>query len=394
MVIRKAVLTSAIGTLLAFAAPALAQTGSPMIAKVDGIQSTDNPQTDPLNVAGLLAYYHVPGVSVAVIHDFKIEWVKSWGVADVETGAPATDTTLYQAASISKTVAALGSLKAVDKGYFGLDQDINSILKSWKLPKDAAGGGVVVTPRMLMSHVAGLGDSFGFPGYEPGAPLPTNPQILDGRPPSVLGPVRQVRPAMTHYQYSGGGVQIEQLALADATGIPFEKWMQDNVLGPIGMVHSSFDQPLSPEWQKLTARGHDENGKSMGARWHVYPELAAAGLWTTPTDLANFLIEVQKTLAGKSTRVVSKETMRNMITPVGVGSFAVGFDVKQMGDGWYFSHGGANWGFRAYAIAHYSKGYGVVVMTNSDGGSALAREIVARVGRAYDWDGYGLKVDP
>lgn len=367
-------------------APALADPVSDQIARIEGPQSPNRQGTDPLTLQQILERFKVPGVSIAVIHDFKVQWTKSYGLADVETRAPITADTLFQAASMSKPVAAMASLRATQLGKFGLDQDVNTILKSWKLPDSQFSGGLAVTPRMLMSHTSGAGDGFGFPGYEPGAQLPTQQQILDGNKPSVLGAVRLVRPPLTASQYSGGAVQIEQLALMDAAGMPFAKLMHDWVLAPIGMTHSSFEQPLPASMQVNTARAHDPNGKSMGPRWHVYPEQAAAGLWTTAADYALFMIDVQKTLAGRSATVLDRETMQNMVTPVGVGPYAVGFQIVQEGQGWYFKHSGANWGFRSFAIAHVAKGYGVVIMTNGDNGLPVASEIVDRVAAAYSWD--------
>lgn len=351
------------------------------IAAVEGTSGTNGK-----TLAALMADANVPGIGVAVIRDFKVAWTRHWGIADRQTGAPVTDRTLFQAASMSKPVAAMVSLKAVERGYFGLDQDVNTILKSWQLPNDPFPGGGVVTPRMLMSHTSGTGDGYGFPGYEPGAPLPTLPELLDGRKPSPQGPVRLVRPAGMAMQYSGGGVEIQQLALTDAVGRPFAALADDWVLRPIGMLNSSFEQPLPPALQAFTARAHDKQGAAMNVRWHVYPEQAAAGLWTTAADYARFMIEVQLAVAGRSNRVIGQATARNMITPVGVGPFAVGFEVMQIGQGWYFEHGGSNWGFRSEAIAHFSKGYGLVMMANGETGRKLFPEIQARVAAAYAWD--------
>jgi CubicO group peptidase (beta-lactamase class C family) len=191
---------------------------------------------------------------------------------------------------------------------------------------------------------------------------------------------------MTAYHYSGGGVEVEQLALTDSVGAPFAQIMHDWVLEPIGMAMSTFEQPVPTELEHRTARAHDRAGAAMNTRWHVYPEQAAAGLWTTPGDLASLLVEVQRTLAGRSSLVLDQPTIRNMVTPVGVGPFAVGFVVSQKGEGWYFEHGGANWGFQAQVIAHVAKGYGVVIMTNGDNGETVIGEIQERVAKSYGWD--------
>jgi CubicO group peptidase (beta-lactamase class C family) len=178
-----------------------------------------------------------------------------------------------------------------------------------------------------------------------------------------------------------------QLAMSDAFGRPYPELLQELVLRPIGMSRSGYDQPLTPARDRNAARAHSAAGRSMpDGKWHVYPELAAAGLWTTPTDLAKFAIEVQLSLQGKSNKVLSRDLARQMVTPVGVGPYAVGLSIEKRGEGWYFGHGGSNWGFRGDVTAHVSKGYGVAVMTNGDRGGALIEELKARVAAAYNWD--------
>ncbi len=358
-----------------------------LIARIEAPQ-TERPDDElaGMTIAEAAEHLGVPGFSVAVIRDFEIHWAKGYGIADVETGAPVDDETMFQAASISKPIAAMGSLKAVQDGLFGLDDDINDILTSWHLDGGELTADHPVTPRTLLSHTSGLGDAFGFPGYDPDAPLPTPIQIFEGHDLSNVGPIFMERRPWEAYEYSGGGVTVMQQALADARRRPFEDVMQTDVLGPIGMTRSSFVQPISAAHDRNAARAHDGDGASMGAKWHVYPEQAAAGLWTTPSDLARFAIEVQKSVRGESNRVLDRGTAREMITPVGVGNFAIGFSLAKQGEGWYFQHGGANWGFRANVVAHTVKGYGMAVMTNANGGGALGQEILRRVQDAYAWD--------
>jgi CubicO group peptidase (beta-lactamase class C family) len=357
-----------------------------LMARIEGAQSPNRQGLDPLTLQQLMERFHVPGVSVAVIRDFEIHWAKGYGVADVESGARVDADALFQAASISKPVTAMAALRAVQDGRFSLDADINTILKSWKLPAGEFTRRQPVTPRALMSHTSGLGDGFGFPGYHPSAARPTIVEILNGSKPSNVGPVLMEREPFSAAKYSGGGVTLMQLALMDALGKPFPEIMQSLVLGPIGMTHSAFEQPLSPERDRHATRAHSGGGRAMDTKWHVYPELAAAGLWTTPTDLATFAIEIQKASLGRSARVLNQSTVREMLTPVGVGDYAVGLAITKKGEGWYFAHGGSNWGFQCDLLAHRLKGYGVAIMTNSDSGRPVINAIEDRVAAAYGWD--------
>ena len=340
----------------------------------------------------LMETFGVPGVSLAVIHNFAIHWAKGYGVADIETGQITNTETMFQAASISKPVAAMGVLKAAQDGLFDLDDDINDILLSWDLDGQGFTETRDVTPRTLTSHTSGLGDGFGFPGYDPEEPLPTTVQILEGHDLSNVGGVFMEREPLTYYEYSGGGVTLMELALSDAHNRPFVDLMSEEILNPLGMKRSSYAQPISSEHDKNAARAHDREGESRGPKWHVYPEHAAAGLWTTPTDLSLFIIEIQLSAQGNSNRILSQTMVQEMLNPVGVGPFSVGFSVSKHGEGWYFSHSGSNWGFRALTLAHKVKGYGLVIMTNGDRGSEVINEIRKRIEHTYEWDSFDSPV--
>ncbi|HSW31299.1 MAG TPA: serine hydrolase domain-containing protein [Longimicrobiales bacterium] len=357
-----------------------------LIARIEAPQSPRQRELDSLSLAGIMEHFHVPGMSVAVIQDFKVHWVKSYGVADVETGRAVDEGTLFQAASISKPVTAMAALRLAQEGRFSLDDDVNALLKSWKVPTSALTSGGPVSPRSLFSHSSGSDDGFGFPGYDPSAARPTVVQILNGVAPSNTGPVLFARPPYQAMKYSGGGLTIMQLALTDFTGVPFPELLRQKVLGPLGMEGSTYEQPLPDAIAPKAARAHNGAGLSRVAPWHVYPELAAAGLWTTPSDLARFVIEVQKAYRGPAGAVLTQASAREMIAPVGVGAYSVGLSLERRGEGWYFSHGGSNWGFRALIVGHVRNGYGLAVMTNGDNGSSVVAELQARVAAAYGWD--------
>ena len=366
---------------------AAAQPGTePFIAAVEGPQSGRDGELAGLALADAMKKASVPGLSVAVIRDFDVHWVRGYGQADVVSGAPVTPETLFQAASISKPVAAMAVLKAVQEKRFGLDADVNTILTSWKVPASAHTANQPVTLRGLLSHTSGTDDGFGFPGYKPGEPLPSLTQILNGESPSNVGPAVLGRSPLTAFKYSGGGITLTQLLLIDALKRPFPDVLREWVLTPIGMSHSAYEQPLSAARDRHAARAHDRTGSAREAKWHVYPELAAAGLWTTAGDLARFGIELQKSIHGRSNRVLSRATALEMTTPVGVGPYGLGIAISKDGEGWYLQHGGSNWGFQCLLVIHKLKGYGFAAMANSDSGGQLIAEVQQRVAAAYKWD--------
>ncbi len=332
-----------------------------------------------------MEHYHVPGVSVAVLDSGRVAWAKGYGVVDVTTGARVKPETLFQAASISKPVAAMAALRLVEDGLLELDAPVNQYLKSWKLPDTPFSEDKPVTLRHLLTHTGGLTVS-GFPGYSVGDPMATTVEVLDGSGPANTAPIRVDTIPGSLWRYSGGGYTVMQQLLVDVTGKPFPELMAELVLDPVGMPISSYVQPLPPGRVSYAATAHLPDGTPVKGKWHIYPEMAAAGLWTNPTELAQLAMEVQAAFRGESSRVLSQEMTRAQLTP-GLGGYGLGFGVEGEGSAARFSHGGSNHGFRAQFLAFIEGGRGVFVMTNGEQGSALAREIILAVAREYQWPG-------
>jgi CubicO group peptidase (beta-lactamase class C family) len=338
------------------------------------------------SLAERMRHYHVEAVSVAVIKDFRVLWTEARGLAEREAKEPATTSTLFQAGSISKPVAAAGVLRRVEAGELRLDRDVNEYLKSWKLPESALTAKQKVTLERILSHSAGL-TVHGFPGYEAGAPVPTLPQVLDGAPPANTAPVRVDIEPGSRFRYAGGGTTIAQLVMTDTTGKPFPELMKELVLGPAGMNYSTYEQPLPDEKLRLAAAGYYVDGAAVPGKRHTYPEMAAAGLWTTSEDLARFALAIARSLRGDPGSLLSKETAARMTTPLS-GEAGLGFFIQKHGADLYFGHTGSDEGFQAFLLMHRERGYGAAVMANSENGNALASEIVRGIAREDGWAGY------
>jgi CubicO group peptidase (beta-lactamase class C family) len=366
---------------------AAAQSADSLRALIEAPRIPGDTGVAGLSLDSLLARTNTPGISVAVIRDFQVHWARGYGIADVATGRRVDARTRFQAASISKPVTAFAVMRLVQDGRFSLDDDINATLRSWRVPDSEFTRTQKVTWRSLLSHTSGADDGLGFPGYNPDAPRPTLVQILNGERPSNVRSVTFARPPYARFKYSGGGTTIVQLALTDLTQRDFATWMHEMVLAPLGMTNSSYAQPAPDSLHGQLAHAHSIQGRRMGdVPWHVYPEQSAAGLWTTAEDLARFVIEIQRAARGPRGVVLTQAAAREMLTPVGTGQFGAGPMLSYRGEGWYFSHGGSNWGFRANFEGHVRHGYGLVVMTNSDGGGRVIAELSERVARVYGWD--------
>jgi CubicO group peptidase (beta-lactamase class C family) len=332
------------------------------------------------SIAERMAYHGIPGMSLAVIEDGRLAWARAYGARGRDGQGAVTPDTIFQAASLSKSVTALGAMLLVQQERLKLDSDVRALLPSWK-------PGEKITLRQLLSHTAGLTVS-GVSGYAPGAPLPTVTQILNGQPPATNEPVRVVMRPGTKVQYSGGGyVAVQQLVIA-ATELSLDEYFRKAVFEPLAMNHSFFEQPLSKDHASAAAIGHQRGGSTVPGNWMVYPELGPAGLWTTPSDLARLVLEVQDAAGDRPSLLLKPESAREMLTGrmenAGLGFFLTGPN----GSSRRFMHSGRNPGFDAMLVAYKNGRQGAVVMINRNNNGGFIQEVLESVAREYRWPDY------
>lgn len=343
-----------------------------------------------------MSHYHVPGVSIAMIAHNRIAWVYAAGVMIAGSTDSIRPTTLFQAASISKPVTMTAMLRLVDDGLLDLDTDVNRYLTTWRLPDTGQIAQSPVTLRELASHTAATTPR-GFMGYAPGAPLPTTRQILAGQPPATSEALRVVAIPGSEERYSGGGTVLVQQLLEDVTHRPFSALMEQEVLDPLGMRRSLYAQPLPAMFTADAARGHDDAGRPLPGGWRVYPELGPAGLWSTPSDLARWVLAVGAAWRGQSHGFLTQTTAEQMLRrqPLrgaeGVprySRFGLGPGIDGSGDSLRMWHDGANVGYRSKFIFFPALGTGVVLMANGEGADSLMMEVVRAVADEYQWPAY------
>jgi CubicO group peptidase (beta-lactamase class C family) len=345
-----------------------------------------------------MKHYMVPGVSIAYFAGEKILWTRAYGYADVSKMKPVTVDTLFQAASISKAISALAALRLVQDGKLKLDEDVNVELKDWRVPDNEFTKEQTVTLRRILSHSAGLTVD-GFPGYLAGEPLPKITQILNGEKPANTKPVIVDTVPGTIWRYSGGGYTVVQLLLTEVTGKSFPDILDQEVLRPLGMSHSTFVQPLPNSLRQGAATAYESDGMPIAGDFHTYPEMAAAGLWTTPSDLARAAIEIQKDYAGTSNKLLSKDMAHQMLTHQ-KDNWGLGVALAPTDHPLRFGHGGSNEGFRCDFEAYIESGQGIVIMTNANSGDAIIGEIKRAVAHEYAWPDFNperkatVPVDP
>ena len=324
-----------------------------------------------------LKLLNIPSASIALIDEGRIAFARAYG-------KDATPETLYQAASLSKFVAAIGAMRLVQDGTLALDQDVNDKLTAWKVPSNSFDATHKVTLRGLFSMTGGIGVP-GFLGYEAGVPIPTLTQILDGTSPANSPQVTVIAVPGSGYRYSGGGYEIAEALTQDATGKHFPQLMLDLVLGPMRMTDSSLDQPPSAAFAGRAVSGHLSDGRELPGRWHVFPEHAAAGLWSTTTDLAKLPVQLADVWQGLSSIFLRRQTLEEMLTPQNGGPYGLGAAIAGDGASLVLMKRGQNIGYQGYLILYPASGQGMVVMTNSDNGSKLAKALIKRAAAAYDW---------
>lgn len=347
-----------------------------------------------LDMLDRMREWHVPGVSIAVIDNWRVVYAKGFGVTQFGGTKPVDSTTLFLAGSISKPVFASGFLRLVEDRKLPLDADVNTLLKSWHLPDSRFTEHEKVTLRRLLTHSAGL-TVWGFPGYALDKPVPTVPQLLDGTPPANTPAVRNDTTPGARWLYSGGGMTIAQLVSTDVSGEPFPALMERLMLRPAGMTRSTYENPLPMSRRAEAAAGHEQLDTPVPGGFHVYPEMAAAGLWTNASDLARWAIALSRSYRGERGGVLSTDMAKQMVSrqmhqqpPYGNGYWGLGVAVAGEGDSLAFSHNGRDEGFVADMFMWPNRGRGFVIMMNGVQGG-----LMGEVERAFAEE-YGFGAPP
>jgi CubicO group peptidase (beta-lactamase class C family) len=344
-----------------------------------------DPSSKRMNIEDRMIHYMVPGVSIAMIDDFQIEWAKGYGVLEAGKDQAVTTDTIFQTGSTAKPIVAAVALHFVKDGTLELDRNINDYLLSWKIPENQFTEQTPVTLRQLLSHNAGL-DYIPLFGYTQDEKLPNLEQILDGEPPARSDPVRVLALPGSQYSYSNGGYLIVEQLLSDIEGKPFNLAIQDIVLNPLSLNSIEIHYPLAQGLSSRAASGHLTDGSPLPGGWQIFPEMGPGGSWwATPSDLASFYIEIMLAYTGQSELIISQEMAIEMLTPQiedrGLGPW-IGDDG---GNRFYFGHPGHNYGYKNYLVFYPERGQGLVIMTNSENGDELYREILNSVNNEYGW---------
>lgn len=360
------------------------------------IEKVENSLAGPLKIVGVkdyniidrMAYYKVKGLSLAVIKDYKIIWTKTYGWADELEKKPVTDTTLFQAASISKSINSLAVMKLVEDKKLELNKDINEYLVSWKFPYDSISKGKKITLLNLLTHTAGINNNGAM--YVKGDSIPTVIEVLNGAKPSKYiycdtTAVKSFMEPNIRFEYSNTGVGISQVIITDITGKNYEQYIDETIFKVLGMTNSCYTEESLKRKENFLATGYSNDDEVRG-KHVIVPMLSAGGLWSTPTDLGKFICEIQLSYLGKSNKILSKDITRLLLTSYIDSAVSPGFFIRKNrpDSEKYFGHTGVTKGFRSSCFGSFNGGNAVVVMTNG-GDLEMINELINSVASVYHW---------
>ena len=328
-----------------------------------------------------MSHYQTPGFSIAIVKSGKIVLAKGYGQKN-KKGDPVNSETLFQAASISKPVTALGVLKLVQTGKVDLDVPINQYLKEYQLEDNEFTKTNKVTLRRLLTHTAGL-NLGGFGGYLQNEELPSTIDVLLGIGNSPK--LEVVEEPGTRWNYSGGGYVLVQKIIEDVTGLSFEVYMETEILKPLGMRRSTFQQPIDSKWQQNLSHAFDAEGNPIDGNWHNYAAKGAGGLWTTPSDLGKWFTGLHNAYMKKDTTIFSKQTIELMLTKH-LRDWGLGPMIINEGKDIILTHDGSNAGFKADFFGYIKSGNAVIAMGNAERSSDLCLEYMLSVCSHYGWN--------
>lgn len=375
-----------IGTATSTEPTVTVPTGGPLAALAHGLRPTQLKVGEALpgwSLQERMAHYKVPGVAIAVLKDGVVVQATGFGVREAGTHDKVDADTAFSVGSVSKVLTAAVTLRLAADGTLDIDRDVATYLKSWRVPDATGIDNAPITLRMLMSHTAGL-SVHGFADYQPGEPLPTLLQMLDGQAPAKNDAVVRLHAPGARMRYSGGGVTVEQLAIEDATSQPLEAVARTNVFVPLGMRRSTFANPLPATFGNI-AKAHDNSGATVARSrgWEAFPELAASGLWTSPHDMGAFVGALIQSHRGRGD-FLPRPIAVQMMTEVEPSLHGLGARMDGAGATRLFHHGGTNDSYRAWIEGHLQSGDGMVILTNGSNGSDLMMEIRNAINDALD----------
>ncbi|MEM6649487.1 MAG: serine hydrolase domain-containing protein [Pseudomonadota bacterium] len=332
-------------------------------------------------------HYNVPGVSIALIQDGNVVWAKGYGTSEVGSDNPIDPDTVFSVGSLSKTAGAMVALKMVADKELDLDHDVNEYLTTWQLPESDFSKTSPATLRGLFAHTAGLSVS-GFADYLPGEDLPTTIETLNGMGPAKNDPVEFIYTPGTHSSYSGGGTTVAELVMEDVSALSFPEVSDQKVFTPLRMTRTTFENPL-PASHGNIAHAHDENGErtALPRGWHAFPERAASGLWTTPTDYATMLIALVDSYHGEEDAFLPQALAIDTLTEQGPSDHGIAPVMKGSGIERRLAHGGSNEAYKALYEVFLETQSGIVVFTNGANGWPLNDEIARATYDAFGWPG-------